>query len=369
MIGHWRWAAGWLALSAFGCSSSGASDANAGSPGAIDDAQLFHSARLLEVPVPETGRSYVSLSEARVVTPTGDVTNSSAWDLAFEGYDVFSNGGVSGAGKGGAFGQLDIGAFLDDSAPEVPFISADKTGGAFLDWYAYDSGSHALYSRFHVYGVQRGARLWKVQILRYYGEQDHAAVSALYSLRYAELSSPTPSTQTVEVDGTAGGLGASANSASGCIDLATGSVLSLTAIEAEASSDWDLCFRRDAVSLNGQASGPRGDAALDLQASETSSEELTTIVTETADSQLPRFDQATAADFEGGRFRGDHIVSGFETGRWLDETSTPPSPTRAAWLVNDASGARQFLVAFSAFNEATVASPGTVVMHIQSVVK
>src|SRR6187399_1197447 len=90
--------------------------------------------RELEVAVPDTGRVYVQLAEPALVTPSNP-RESNDWDLAFENYDVFTNSGPSGAGRGAAFGQLDLSTLQDDTTPEVPFLAPDKAGGAFLDWY------------------------------------------------------------------------------------------------------------------------------------------------------------------------------------------------------------------------------------------
>jgi len=320
----------------------------------------------LEVPVPETGRVYLKLSDPSLVTPS-DPADSSEWDLAFENFDVYTNSGPSGSGQAAAFGQLDSSALEGDESPTVPFLSADKAGGAFADWYAYDGQNHALHSRYHVYGVKSGDRLWKVQILSYYSEQDNAPVSGLYQIRYAELSDEAGATHTVQIDGTAGGLSGSASSGSGCLDLASGAVRQIAPADARASLEWDLCFRRDSISVNGEAGGPRGVGAVDLQADQTSAEQLAAVVQQSADSTLARFSEVSRASLASAPFRGDHVVSAFETGVWLDAEASPIAPARAAWLVREASGERQFLVAFSEFREPTASSPGTVVVHSKPV--
>jgi hypothetical protein len=320
----------------------------------------------LDVPVPASGRVYVNLATAAVVTPTGDPIKSREWDLAFEGFDVFTNSGVSGQGSGGGFGPLDPVSFLADSAPAVPFISVDKAGGAFFSWYAYDGMSHLLYSRFHVYGVKRGAQLWKVQVLSYYGLVMGAPTSALFQLRYADVTSGVGPTQMLQVDGTAGGVSAPMSATSGCLTLSSGTVTQLTVAAAGASMDWDLCFRRDAVSVNSEAGGPGSVGAVDLQSAQTAGESLNDVEARTAASEQAQFDAVNSASFNGASFRGDHVVSAFETGRWLDTTQSPPVPVDQAWLVVEASGLHKFLVAFT-FRGATAASPGTVVMHIKPV--
>jgi hypothetical protein len=135
------------------------------------------------VKVPSTGKVFLQLSKPEVVMVDGDGTGSLDWDLALSGYDVFTNSGPSGPGAGSAFGPLASLVFLSDSVPEVPFMTEDHTGGAFVNWYAYDGLNHALWSRYHLYGVRDADRLWKVQILSYYTDVQGAPVSALYQLR------------------------------------------------------------------------------------------------------------------------------------------------------------------------------------------
>ncbi len=352
---------------ALACSSATDETAQSGSvdPGS-DDPSLYDGTRELEIAVPEAGRVYVQLSEPRLATPDAPA-DSNDWDLAFENYDVFTNSGPSGAGQGAAFGQLELASLREDTAPEVPFLAPDKAGGAFLDWYAYDGKSHALYSRFHVYGVRRDDLLWKVQIATYYSEQDHAPLSGLYQIRYAALGARAGETVTLQIDGTAGGIAGTASDPSGCLDLERGSVTMLTPVLARESQDWDLCFRRDSISVNGEVGGPRGVGAVDLQASETSSETVPGIEAETADDALARFDRVSSASFANAQFRGDHVVSAFETGAWVAPDSRPEQPARAAWLVQDAVAEQKFLIAFSAFREPTTSSPGTVVIHVKPV--
>jgi hypothetical protein len=346
------------------CSSAPAGTADR--LGDSDDSSLYDSTSELEVSVPEEGRVYVQLSEPSVVSPSAPET-SNDWDLAFEGYHVFTNSGPSGTGKGAAFGQLQLSSLRSDVAPEVPFMAPDKAGGAFLDWYAYDGTNHALFSRLHVYGVKRGERLWKVQIVSYYSEQDNAPLSGLYRIRYAPVAEQVGATQNLQVDGTAAGVASTANALSGCLDLESGSVVMLTVERARESLDWDLCFRRDSISVNGEEGGLRGVSAVDLQASETSGEKLDEVRAQTEAEALSRFAAVNRDSFANAQFRGDHRVSAFESGAWIVPQSNPREPAQAAWLAQDAAGNRQFLLAFSAFREPTMSSPGTVVMHVKPV--
>ncbi|HLM71947.1 MAG TPA: HmuY family protein, partial [Polyangiaceae bacterium] len=59
---------------------------------------------MLELDVPSSGRAFVELTTPAVVAVDGDGSTSSAWDMAFEGYSVFTNSGLSGPGEAGALG-------------------------------------------------------------------------------------------------------------------------------------------------------------------------------------------------------------------------------------------------------------------------
>lgn len=322
-------------------------------------AEAFEAGTELRVTVPPTGRAYVKLSLPAVASEAD-------WDLAFEGYEVFTNGGASGGGKGAAFGPLDTVTFLGDVAPSVPFLTNDKTGGAFLDWYVYEGSTHALWSRFHVYGVVDGDRRWKVQLLGYYGERDGAPISALYKLRAAEIGGDGVVRELDAIDGTAGGAAAPEAAPSACVDLGTGTRMMVSPAEARASRAWHLCFRRSSISVNGELGGPRGVTAVDLDAAGTAAETLDVVRARTAETERARFDAVGPAAFDGAVLRGDRVVSAFGDA-WLDRKRAPLAPTSAAWLVQDAAGDQKYLVGFAAFESPTTTSPGTIVMRIKPV--
>lgn len=329
-----------------------------------DDDAVYASARRLEVDVPPKGRVYLRLSDPAVVEVL-DPTADNGWDLALEGYDVYTNGGASGKGAGAAFGPLDVQDFLGTHAPAVPFLLQDKPGGAFFDWYAYDAESHALWSRYHVVGLRDGQRLWKVQVLGYYGVRDGATVPALYRIRVADLTSGGATTEIGDLDGTAGGAGGAEDQPAACLDLGTGERRLLTSTQAASSNDWHLCFRRASIRVNGGAGGPRGVVGVDLDQATTAGETLASVQKRTAASELAHFDQCTRDSFSGMAFHGDRIVSAF-TDLWVDESASPPAPRPGAYLVTDASGKKKFLVAFPSFQNPTAVSPGKVVVRIKS---
>jgi len=318
--------------------------------------------------VSATEPTYLKLSTPEVVTPANP-KSSSDWDLAFVGYDVLTNGGISGSAAGAAFGPLDISVFaFPDNPVDVPFWIVDAAGGVFWRWYAYDGSTHTLYSRYHVYGLRSGGKLYKLQVLGYYGDVQGSPVSALYQLRYAEVtpegSGDTQETQ--DLDATLDGKDPGPDVASGCLTLASGETSALTPNEAKQSLDWDICFQRESISVNGDLGGPGDVTGVDLQADATDDEAIALVKKRTATSEQPRFDDTdeAALDSPDLEYHGDSVTSAF-TGKWATLDANPPAPKPAtAFIVRAADGKSRYLVAFDAFDGATRGTPGTVTLSV-----
>jgi hypothetical protein len=356
------------------CSDSAAAKSTPGTSAdtdaGADGGDTFTSSSPLAVTVPATGRVFVKLASPPAVVTPADPKTDKTWDLAFEGLDVFTNGGPSGPGNAAAFGPNDSIVFLGETAPTPPFLSADTTGGAFIRWWYYGgaAANHALYTRFHVYGIQDGAKQYKVQVLDYYGLRNGAPTSALYRVRWAEVTATGsgPIHDLADLDGTAGGTTATPTAKSECLDLGSSARMMLAPAEARASSAWHLCFRREDISVNGEVGGPRGASAVDLDAASSSTEKLSDVVQKTPESEQARFDAINAASLAGQPFRGDRVVSAFGT-LWLELGANPVAPAKAAWLVQGANGTSKYLVGFARFDGATATSPGTIAMRVKSV--
>lgn len=351
-----------------GGSGAGTSTTGSGGDGGMID--ISDEGTPLSVDVDAETPVYVDLDEPAVVEPS-DPTSDSSWELSFVGWDLFTNSGVSGSADGGAFGPLAAPTFLLDTEPEYPFIITDKTGGAFLGWYAYDGSTHALWSRYHVYGVDTGTQRFKVQILGYYGEVQGAPVTALFTIRYAEVTADSVGpTQTIEnLDATAGGLGGPPDAPSGCLNLASGEQLMLSPDEALASTQWHLCFRRDVISVNGGLGGPDDVTAVDITAASLEEvEPLDEVMEYTASAKLAPFDATDDAALSdpGLLYRGDRIVSAFDS-RWYDASTEPWTPANATWLVAGADGVARFLLAFESFEGATDETPTRVNLRVKRV--
>jgi hypothetical protein len=313
--------------------------------------------------------TYVKLGIPGVVEVT-DPTISTDWDLAFEGYDVRTNGGRSGPGYGGAFGPLPVSFFaFPDEPVDVPFIIKDDAGGVFLRWYAYDGTTHTIYSRFHVYGIRSGERLYKVQLLGYYGEVEGAPVSALYQLRYAEVTPDGAGETSVlgNVDGTLGGETPGPDVPGACLSLATGESTLLSSNEAAESPDWDICFRREALSVNGEIGGPGNVSGVDLDRAGTDGELISDVKQMTPSSEQARFDAVDYATLTSSEldYRGDYVTSAFSD-KWADLSVEPPAPKPSiAFLVVGADGVSRYLIAFNSFEGADEKTPGTVSIGVQ----
>lgn len=291
------------------------------------------------------------------------------WDIAFRGWDVLTNSGVSGPGGGAAHGPLDRETYYGDTAPEIPFMDADETSGAFRGWYEYDSTDHVLWSRYHVYGIRAGDQFWKLQVLGYYGELYGAPVSSIYQLRYAEVT-PEGAGETryiEDLDATAGGLSGSSSEPSACLDLASGTPIFKNPQSARESTDWHLCFRRDTVSVNSERGGPGNTQAVDLDAGQ-SPESLDDLRQRTADTERSAFDSVDygALTATGLDYRGDRVISAFSE-RWVDVSTSPPSVDPGAWFVRGADGESTFLVVFDSVESRIESSPSEVKLHVRQI--
>lgn len=360
-MSRWAVATTTLLLAATGCSEE------IGRPGAGD---LREGTVLLELDVPASGRVFVRLATPEVVTPADDGAASTEWDLAFSGYEIFTNSGESGPGNGGAL-PITPEDYTSGAVNAAVFFIEDAAGGAFSRWYHYDGAKHVAYSRFHVHAIEHEGRYWKLQIISFYGEVDRAPVTGLYHLRYAEVL-PEGSGPTIDVealDATAGGRNGPETAPSACLDLASGERRMLTPAEARADTAWHVCFRRSFISVNGELGGPGTVRGADLHDDETSAETLEDVMSRTAESEQARFDAIDHAAITDPAipYRGDHIETAF-SGRWLAPESDPPAPAEdLAWLVRGADGKSRFVAIIERFEGATASSPGRVVMRVKPV--
>ncbi len=311
---------------------------------------------------------FVELSGPSVVT--GSSAERLDWDLRFDGYLAFTNGGAAGVGKGAAFGpstELDL---LFDTIPDVP-MRADLSDGALAGWFWFsDIG---VVSRYRIYGIRDAAdRNFKVQILDYYDEVDGQRVSAMYSIRYAELTEGQEG-EAIElrgIDATAGGISAPADAPAGCVDLTRGEVLALTKDQWSSRDDWHLCFQRTEVFLNGGLSGPGDVKAVDLDVDPETGEDPGLSDAEmlrTAESELERFDAVTRDDLDASYLGWDKVYEVLPRigTRWVMGTAEAPEPVPGTWFVRGADGESYFAIYFTEVTPSTQTEPPRVQMQVK----
>jgi len=318
-------------------------EADAGEPG-------FALGRELRLQLQDGVTRLVSLGSVSEVELGEDYQYAPDWDLAFHGLDIFTNGGASGRAYGAAFGPLPFAYFVVGEAADVPFLIRDQTGGALRDWYFYDGSTHGLYSRFHTFGVRSRGKQYRLQILSYYAEIAGAPISALYSLRYNEVSESDVGQMLLveDLDASAGGVGANEDTPTSCLNLETAEVQRLSPDQAANSTAWDLCFRRDAVSVNGELGGPGDVSAVDLDSAKSADETLESVQALTPANTRENFDSVDYASLtdESLQYRGDRVLSAF-SGAWVKSGSGVVTlPEDTSWLVVGADGRSRFLIAF-----------------------
>jgi hypothetical protein len=325
----------------------------------------------LALTVGPDSHTFVGLGAGRVLDDvSGSGSDSIAWDLALQGHDIFTNGGISGPGNASAFGPLSAPTYLSDTAPEVPLMLKDRAGGALIDWYKYAGATHQLFSRYHVYGLQDGERLYKLQILSYYGVQLGAPVAALYHVRYAEVTADGVGElhDVLGIDATAGGSKDDDSQPSGCLNLDTEQITPLTPADAASSDAWQVCFRREAIAVNGGLSGPRGMQAVDLQAAQTADETAMEIQARSADSEQKAFDDVDLAALSDVTlsYSADGVVTAFGK-RWLEAGADPLALSDSVWLVIGADGASKYLMQLVDLSGDPATEQASLTLHAKSV--
>jgi len=136
---------------------------------------------------------YFNLSLGEEIVPA-DLASSTEWDLHFSGYAIRLNGGLSGPGEAGAIPIFQSGVNFEDitkANESGGHYFADRAGSAFStdsgDWYNYDSTTHLLSSKNHVYVIDTGSALIKMQILNYYREVEGTPMSGFITFRWLPI--------------------------------------------------------------------------------------------------------------------------------------------------------------------------------------
>lgn len=264
-----------------------------------------------------------------------------AWDLMFEvdaashSYNIWTNGGVKGTGKGASFGPMskeDAEAMA--SSKDVPGWFADYFGGTFVDfpWYAYDVlGTHDVSANGRVYVVDTGTDKYRVQLTSYYGA---GGASGMVTLRYGKLTESTY--DEVVLDATAGGFGAAPDSPANkaaYFDLDTGTIVDVDDTEARSNTVWDIAVKRFNVTLNGGASGPgtvkaaiadERDALYDANGDPIKAQ-FEGITADAMKAAFEAVDDATGLKFAADK-ANTYILNDGSDKSWFGVNPPPPSP-------------------------------------------
>lgn len=160
-------------------------------------ADLSGPAQRATVDVSGARTVYFSLDSGAELSPA-DPATSTEWDLCFSGYTIRLNSGISGPGQAGAL--LADQAFEEIAAPAPAGFTADKAASVFStsegEWYSYNPDTHALSPRNHVYLIDTGAGLFKMQLLGYYRDMNGTPTSGWITLRWSPLTGESTAVRT-----------------------------------------------------------------------------------------------------------------------------------------------------------------------------
>jgi len=138
-----------------------------------------------------SGPGFFKFSTGQQVTPANPAT-STDWDLEFYNYNVIQNDGPNGPGACLAFFAFTT---LADSTNLAGFtvqpsdapMFADAQSSALTNWYDYNSQTHQLPSKNHVYLIRTGGVYHKVKIESYYANIGGVPVSGHYTFVWKQL--------------------------------------------------------------------------------------------------------------------------------------------------------------------------------------
>jgi hypothetical protein len=143
-----------------------------------------------------SGTGYVDFSTGMEVTPA-DPENSSDWDIAFTAYEIHLNNSLFGPGAATAYpAYSDTDLMPDptdfDGLTDAPTQSQgyypDQFESALTGWYIYTGPpNHRLLSKDHVYLIDTGDAIYKLQIYSYYTNIEGSETSAWYTFNWLEL--------------------------------------------------------------------------------------------------------------------------------------------------------------------------------------
>ncbi|AFN74663.1 hypothetical protein MROS_1426 [Melioribacter roseus P3M-2] len=159
----------------------------------VDDTPDVKVVEVKDVPALGPGLTYFRFSDSTIVT--GADTLSDKWDIAFRRTAIYTNGGVSGPGKGGAIVLKNTDFYDLKEAPSEGYqVDAENAPaiptGSGNGWYNYNPETHIISPIPGVVLVIKSGdgKYAKVQIISYYKGAPEAPTSSdeskYYTFRY-----------------------------------------------------------------------------------------------------------------------------------------------------------------------------------------
>ncbi len=153
----------------------------------------------------EADWAFVSFGATIADRSVADYATSTDWDLGFHSINVLVNGGETGPGgvtihcvcqNDGASDDAvlamtpasELSDFDAVTAAQIPTAPSAWSPTAITDnaWYRYNIlGDHAISPTFQVYLLKRGAAVYKVQLIGFYGA---GGLRRQITIRYAQLA-------------------------------------------------------------------------------------------------------------------------------------------------------------------------------------
>ena len=151
---------------------------------------------------PSAGAAFGSTQTKTVTVAAGTVayfdlgagapSTAASWDIAFDGWNIRTNGGVSGSGGESAvpdnvmtFANIDA-AYAASAPPQA--YRGDTFSGVFRQnpWYRYNitGTDNQIWPTYNVFLVRRGSSVFKVQLIGYYSA---SGAPRNVTIRYAKL--------------------------------------------------------------------------------------------------------------------------------------------------------------------------------------
>jgi hypothetical protein len=275
----------------------------------------------------ESSTGWVYLQAGKGVVQVSTPESSLEWDVAVRRTQLRTNGGVSGAGVGGAriaeadgFAAvqraLTVGYALDAQQPVAGPPGSGSTAPAnptLNDWYDYDVNTHVVTPKKRVFLVRTAK-----------GDYARLRIHSYASGKYSVLFTPVPvQAETVQLT-----VDASDSAKTVGVRLSQGTMAALTGA---ADSPWDISFKRTWLQTNSGTSGSGQAGALATGAAELAEVTRAAEGPYTVDTMMP-----VAGPPGSGEASGNAVLNDWYD---YDQTTHVVTPKARVFLVKTVEGA------------------------------